>query len=63
MYTTASGRDTDTGLVINYDRICVMDAGLIAELDSPLNLYDQGGIFKGMCDRSGIKREEINGAK
>jgi ATP-binding cassette subfamily C (CFTR/MRP) protein 1 len=36
-----------------------MDAGLIAELDSPLNLYDQGGIFKGMCDRSGIKREEI----
>ncbi|RAR12763.1 multidrug resistance-associated protein 5 [Stemphylium lycopersici] len=52
-----------TSLVINYDRICVMDAGLIAELDSPLNLYDQGGIFKGMCDRSGIKREEINGAK
>ncbi|CAN9431166.1 unnamed protein product [Alternaria alternata] len=48
--------------IINYDRICVMDAGLIAELDSPLNLYDQGGIFKGMCDRSGIKREEIAGA-
>jgi ABC-type multidrug transport system fused ATPase/permease subunit len=48
--------------IINYDRICVMDAGLIAELDSPLKLYDQGGIFKGMCDRSGIKREEITGA-
>ncbi|KAF7574960.1 MdlB ABC-type multidrug transport system ATPase and permease component [Pyrenophora tritici-repentis] len=48
--------------IINYDRICVMDAGLIAELDSPLKLYDQGGIFKGMCDRSGIKREEIAGA-
>lgn len=51
------------GLVINYDRICVMDAGQIAELDSPLKLYDQGGIFKGMCERSGIKREEIAGAK
>ena len=39
-----------------------MDAGQIAELDSPLRLYDQGGIFKGMCERSGIKREEIAGA-
>ncbi|XP_014552272.1 hypothetical protein COCVIDRAFT_30305 [Bipolaris victoriae FI3] len=48
--------------IINYDRICVMDAGQIAELDSPLRLYDQGGIFKGMCERSGIKREEIAGA-
>ncbi|KAE8844846.1 hypothetical protein PTNB85_03111 [Pyrenophora teres f. teres] len=47
--------------IINYDRICVMDAGVIAELDSPLKLYDEGGIFKGMCDRSGIKREEIAG--
>ncbi|USP75306.1 hypothetical protein yc1106_02580 [Curvularia clavata] len=49
--------------IINYDRICVMDAGQIAELDSPLKLYDQGGIFKGMCERSGIKREEIAGAE
>ncbi|KAF2854807.1 hypothetical protein T440DRAFT_496167 [Plenodomus tracheiphilus IPT5] len=50
--------------IINYDRICVMDAGLIAELDTPLNLYDQGGIFKGMCERSGIRREDfVGGAK
>lgn len=49
-------------LVIHYDRICVMDAGQIAELDSPLKLYDQGGIFRSMCERSGIKREEIAGA-
>jgi ATP-binding cassette subfamily C (CFTR/MRP) protein 1 len=40
-----------------------MDAGLIAELDSPLKLYDQGGIFRSMCERSGIKREEIAGAR
>lgn len=36
-----------------------MDAGNVAELDTPLNLYDQGGIFRGMCERSGIKREEF----
>lgn len=45
--------------IINYDRICVMDAGLIAELDTPLSLYDHGGIFKSMCERSGIRREDI----
>ncbi|KAJ4344427.1 ATP-binding cassette transporter yor1 [Didymosphaeria variabile] len=45
--------------IIGYDRICVMDAGIIAELDKPINLYDQGGIFKGMCDRSGIRREDF----
>ncbi|KAI9764254.1 MAG: hypothetical protein M1839_005970 [Geoglossum umbratile] len=46
--------------VLNYDRICVMDAGRIVELDTPLNLYDQAGsIFRGMCERSGIKRENF----
>ena len=47
--------------IINYDRICVMDQGRIAELDTPINLYDQGGIFKGMCERSGIRREDFFG--
>ncbi|KAF2265600.1 hypothetical protein CC78DRAFT_181780 [Lojkania enalia] len=45
--------------IIGYDRICVMDAGLIAELDTPLNLYDTGGIFRSMCDRSGIRRDDF----
>jgi len=45
--------------IINYDRICVMDQGKITELDKPINLYDQGGIFRGMCDRSGIMREDF----
>ncbi|PSN60350.1 hypothetical protein BS50DRAFT_593794 [Corynespora cassiicola Philippines] len=45
--------------IISYDRICVMDAGSIAELDSPLRLYDQGGIFRGMCERSGIRRDDF----
>jgi ATP-binding cassette subfamily C (CFTR/MRP) protein 1 len=45
--------------IIDYDRIVVMDAGRIAECDSPINLYLQNGIFRGMCERSGIRREEI----
>ena len=45
--------------IISYDRICVMDQGNIAELDTPLRLYDSGGIFRGMCDRSGIRREDF----
>jgi ATP-binding cassette subfamily C (CFTR/MRP) protein 1 len=36
-----------------------MDAGEIAEFDEPLKLYDQEGIFRGMCEQSAISREEI----
>ena len=49
--------------IIGYDRICVMDAGQIAELDTPLKLWEQGGIFRSMCDRSGIRVEDIKRAK
>lgn len=45
--------------IINYDRICVMDQGRIAEFDTPLALWERGGIFRGMCDRSGITREDF----
>ncbi|ETN38990.1 uncharacterized protein HMPREF1541_07032 [Cyphellophora europaea CBS 101466] len=45
--------------IINYDRICVMDQGSIAELDSPIRLFEQGGIFRGMCDKSHITREDF----
>ncbi|KAK0642289.1 ABC transporter C family member 10 [Lasiodiplodia hormozganensis] len=46
--------------IIGYDRICVMDQGQIAELDSPLRLWEKdGGIFRGMCERSGIRKEDI----
>lgn len=48
--------------IIGYDRICVMDAGQIAEMDAPINLWKQGGIFRGMCDRSGIRAEDIMSA-
>ncbi|KAI4217682.1 MAG: hypothetical protein LQ351_000278 [Letrouitia transgressa] len=45
--------------IINYDRICVMDQGRIAELDKPLVLWEEGGIFRSMCDKSGIVREDF----
>ena len=46
--------------IISYDRICVMDRGQIAELDTPLMLWRKGGIFRGMCERSGIRREDFD---
>jgi len=46
--------------IINYDRICVMDQGRIAELDTPWALYNAGGVFRGMCDRSGIRKEDFS---
>jgi ABC-type multidrug transport system fused ATPase/permease subunit len=50
--------------IIGYDRICVMDKGRIAEMDAPINLWKmEGGIFRGMCDRSGIRVEDIRGAR
>lgn len=45
--------------IIGYDRICVMDQGRVAELGTPLELFDQGGIFQGMCEKSGLRREDI----
>jgi len=50
--------------IIGYDRICVMDQGRIAELDSPIKLWeDPDSIFRGMCIRSGIRREDFEEAK
>ena len=35
--------------IMDCDRVCVMDAGLVAEYDSPANLLrKEGGIFRGM---------------
>lgn len=45
--------------IINYDRICVMDQGRIAEMDTPLNLFEKEGIFRGMCDKSHIVRDDF----
>jgi ABC-type multidrug transport system fused ATPase/permease subunit len=31
--------------ILNYDLVCVVDSGRVAEYASPLELFDQGGIF------------------
>lgn len=36
-----------------------MNAGEIEDFDTPLNLFDREGLFRSMCDRSNITREEI----
>ncbi|KAM0271868.1 hypothetical protein ACHAQH_008953 [Verticillium albo-atrum] len=45
--------------VLLYDRVCVMEQGRIAELGPPLKLWEEEGIFRGMCERSGITREDF----
>ncbi|KAH3901703.1 uncharacterized protein SCDLUD_001474 [Saccharomycodes ludwigii] len=46
--------------ILNYDRILVLEKGEIQEFDSPINLFDkEKGIFREMCDRSGIQRNDI----
>ncbi|ODN79695.1 hypothetical protein L202_03623 [Cryptococcus amylolentus CBS 6039] len=46
--------------VAYYDRILVMDAGKVAEFDSPLDLFDESeSIFRALCDKSRITREEL----
>lgn len=46
--------------IIGYDRICVLDAGTIAEFDTPANLFARsGGIFRAMAERSSISEEDI----
>ena len=49
--------------IIGYDRIMVMDQGRIAEIDTPLRLWENGGIFRGMCEQSGIRREDFDEAR
>ncbi|KAF9484351.1 ABC transporter [Pholiota conissans] len=50
--------------IIGYDRICVLDAGQIAEFDTPARLYENtGGIFRGMCERSLITLDDIRFAR
>lgn len=49
--------------IIGYDKICVIDSGRVAEFDTPARLFEQkDGIFRGMCDRSGITLADIKNA-
>ncbi|KAJ6570148.1 ABC transporter, partial [Mycena vulgaris] len=46
--------------IISYDRICVLDAGQIAEFDTPARLFQAKGIFSQMCEHSSISLDDIN---
>lgn len=45
--------------ILNYDRIVVMDAGRVAEVGTPWELFCMGGIFTSMCDRSKIQEDDF----
>jgi len=50
--------------ILSYDRVVVLDAGRIHELDSPEKLYQNpAGIFRMMCERSKIDLEDIRQAR
>ena len=46
--------------LVYYDRILVMDAGVVAEFDTPINLFDRkNSIFRSLCDEAGLTKEDI----
>lgn len=45
--------------IINYDRILVMDRGRLNQFDTPWRLFNTDGIFRSMCDKSGITEEDF----
>lgn len=48
--------------ILNYDRIVVIDNGRIAEVGRPWELWNQSqgtGLFRGMCDKAKIRRENF----
>ena len=49
--------------IIGYDKICVMDAGRLVEMGAPIMLWEKGGVFRGMCDRSGIGRHDFTSSE
>ncbi|CAG7855038.1 SubName: Full=Uncharacterized protein {ECO:0000313/EMBL:EKV43218.1} [Serendipita indica DSM 11827] len=46
--------------IVYYDRILVLDAGRVAEFDTPLGLYDrEGSIFRSLCSEASLNRQDI----
>ncbi|KAH3669245.1 hypothetical protein OGAPHI_001366 [Ogataea philodendri] len=46
--------------IVKYDRIMVLDKGEIVELGKPIELYQHDGIFRSMCEKSGITRADFD---
>ncbi|XBW37942.1 hypothetical protein QEN19_003525 [Hanseniaspora menglaensis] len=48
--------------IINYDKIMVLDAGQVAEFDSPYNLFQtDGSLFKELCEKANIEDKDFMG--
>ena len=47
------------GTVLGYDRVVVMDRGKVVECGRPRELWDRGGVWRGMCERGGIREEDF----
>lgn len=45
--------------ILNYDRVVVMDQGKIAEIGTPMDLWEAGGIFRGVCEKSKIGKDDF----
>ncbi|RXK34944.1 hypothetical protein M231_07815 [Tremella mesenterica] len=46
--------------VAYYDRILVMDAGQVAEYDTPLALFDEpGSVFRSLCEKKNLTRDSL----
>lgn len=43
--------------VSDFDRILVLDGGRMVEFGTPRELWDNDGVFRGMCDSTGEKEE------
>ncbi|EIW55759.1 multidrug resistance-associated ABC transporter [Trametes versicolor FP-101664 SS1] len=46
--------------IVYYDRILVMDAGRVAEFDTPLALFDkEDSIFRSLCNEANLSRADV----
>lgn len=45
--------------VLGYDRVVVMDQGVVAEIGTPKELWNRGGAWRGMCEKAGVKEEDF----
>ena len=46
--------------IVSYDRVLVMEHGEAIEFDTPINLFEAGGIFRSLCDWASLSREDIS---
>jgi len=48
--------------ILAYDRVLVMDSGRAAEIGTPLELFQKGGLFTDMCEKSRITEADVREA-